>query len=852
MQGVTITSQDTATASVNGRLAGGEEGTTLPLDAALALFRREAAARGLPSARVRSVVSYVRSSMPPAATRAGSPGPADLLPWLLDFRHWAEQAGRGRGERGSALRSRLSNAALFVRVVTEALGVQPDSLRVAGVAPAWHPVLRRLREPADRQALRGFVQLAAEHGVHGPDALPPVAELQSWGGGDPERTEVVARGLAAYQRGRRGGRRGAAGPARPPARAEEYGLQALPFLPLLLSAVATRGGGAPSPDDMGRRGGAWRARELLRLLAPHLEHALVVFEERRLAAHGSTDYLHSAERALSRCVASVARLRVGDGVPMEALAEELGALTLGQFWTRRRHVADADGGEGPRQGVQAEDPDLDGLVPDGDALSAPLLRAVADELAAHSYRASPLVVSAQAERLPVPLYTPSVVQVVRRMYAVARDALRPKLQAAGEAGQHRWRTIEFEQRALVSHMTAVARRRRATGQVDKRLLPLHWGEVVCCGLPALREEALAAEAAWERWQEAGRAGGSERGGRVERRWHRALTAYLVTAVFTAEGLREKNLRGARLGMQVRPDWRRDQRGRVVGIERVVTHFRGDDPTWVRLKQTHDSGGGSSPRMRVREWQWPPGIVDHRLLYRYVTDVRPALARRAGLLGEEADYDPEQDRWALFLSPRPRPRRDGAEAGGGYSRAVLSDLVGRSLFWMARDLLGRPGLPATYREACRRGHPLRGLFGAHVIRSLGATWWGGVRNRWDYAEAYTNDLQPTLHAHYAKIPAWMARAVGTGGPGDPTWWNAVVDVVVTEMDSGLDWDGFWRGFDPARRWDAGAVRAALRRGAGARADSEGAGGVDDVLVPLDGGGRSRAAGHRAGAPSRRAV
>ena len=851
MQGVTTTPQDVTADSFMERPAGGGDVHTLPLDAALELFRREAAVRGLPSARIRSVVSYVRSSVALPDAPAGSPGPSDLLPWLHDVRHWAEQAGRGRGERGSALRSRLSNAALFARVVTEALGLRPDGLRVAGVPPAWHPVLRRLRDPADRQALRGLVLIAAEHDVHRPDALPALAELQGWGRGDPERQEAITRGLAAYQRGRRGGRQGAAGPPRPPARAAEYGLQAVPFLAALLSASAARGG-APTGDAPLGHAGTLRARDLLRQLAPHLDHALVVFEERRLAAHGSTDYLQSAERALSRCVASVARLRVRDGVTMEGLAEELRALTLGHFWTRRRQVADADGGEGDRLGVQPEDPDLDGLVPDGDAQSGTLLRAVADELAAHSYKASPLVVSAQAERLPVPLYTPSVVQVVRRIYAIARDALRPKLLAAGEAGQHRWRTIEFEQRALVSHMTAVARRRRATGQVDKRLLPLHWGEVVCRGLPALRAEALAAEGAWEDWQGAGHAGGSERGGRLERRWHRALTAYLVTAVFTAEGLREKNLRGARLGMQVRPAWRRDLRGRVVGIERVVTHFRGDDPTWVRLKQTHDSGGGSSPRMRVREWQWPPGIVDHRLLFRYVTEVRPALARRAGLLGEEAAYDPEADRWALFLSPRPRPRRDGAQAGGGYSRAVLSDLVGRSLFWMARDLLGRPGLPATYRESCRRGHPLRGLFGAHVIRSLGATWWGGVRNRWDYAEAYTNDLQPTLHAHYAKIPTWMARAVGTGGTDDPTWWSAVVDVVVTEMDSHLDWDGFWRGFDPERRWDAAAVRGVLRAGAEGGSAPGAAGGVGDAPLPLEGGRLPGAPGRRAGAPSRRAV
>ena len=71
---------------------------------------------------------------------------------------------------------------------------------------------------------------------------------------------------------------------------------------------------------------------------------------------------------------------------------------------------------------------------------------------------------------------------------------------------------------------------------------------------------------------------------------------------------------------------------------------------MRLKQTREPGGGSSPRARTREWSWPPGSVDHR------------------------------------------------------------------------------------------------------------------------AEAYTNALQPTRHAFCAKIPTWMARAVGSGGPQDPTFWN----------------------------------------------------------------------------------
>jgi hypothetical protein len=782
-------------------------GATLPLVEAIELFRQVATARALPAARVRAVLSYVRSTADGARAVRGLPIDNDVMPVLAGMRDLAAQVGRTKGERGSAVRSRTSNVALFARLVCEAAGLGADESWVAGLPEGWHPLVERVRDLTARQALRDLIQLAAERGCALPSALPPAVTMVAWGDSDPRLAALVRRGLAAYQIARR---RAAGAPARAPLRSTEYGIQALHFLPALIAAAERRQSVAVTAVAELKFEEMPRARELIERLAPLMGRALVAFEVRRLAAHASADYLQSAERAVSRCIASVARLLVRDGATMDEVAAEVAGLSLVHLWTIRRTVSDTDEGPGLLQLADPGDPDLEGLVPDNRSQTAPLLRAVADEMSAHSYRASPLKVSVQAAELAVPLYTPAVVQAVRRLYAVARDALRPKLISAGEAGIARWQTIEFEQRAMLVHMTALSRRRRATGQVDKRLLPFHWGELVCVGLPALRQRAMAAEARWAEWQVTGGAANSARGLREQAAWHRALTSYVVTAVFSAEGMREKNLRGAQLGAQVRPEWSRDRQGRVVGVERVITQFRGDDPSWVRLKQTHDSGGGLSPRARVREWQWAPGLVDHRLLYRYLSEVRPKMAVRAGLLAEGSAYDVDRDQWALFISSRPCSGRSGGRAHGGFSPGILSDLVGRNLFWIVRDVLKRQGIPSTYREACRNGNPMRGLFGAHVIRSLAATWWGGLRNRWDYAEAYTNDLQPTLHAHYSKIPSWMARAVGTGGPSDPTWWGELVDVMVSEMDSTLDWDGFWREFDPAREWQAEQVRRRLRR------------------------------------------
>ena len=57
---------------------------------------------------------------------------------------------------------------------------------------------------------------------------------------------------------------------------------------------------------------------------------------------------------------------------------------------------------------------------------------------------------------------------------------------------------------------------------------------------------------------------------------------------------------------------------------------------------------------------------------------------------------------------------------------------------------------------------------------------------------------------------MARAVGSGGPQDPTFWNDLLDVIMSEQSSQLDWAGFWDDFDPQASYSASDVRARLAR------------------------------------------
>jgi hypothetical protein len=51
------------------------------------------------------------------------------------------------------------------------------------------------------------------------------------------------------------------------------------------------------------------------------------------------------------------------------------------------------------------------------------------------------------------------------------------------------------------------------------------------------------------------------------------------------------------------------------------------------------------------------------------------------------------------------------------------------------------------ESSERTTEWRFLFGAHSIRTLIATYWGGVREDWAYASFLTNDTETTLRRAY---------------------------------------------------------------------------------------------------------
>ena len=779
----------------------------------------------LPDSRVRVVLSYARVAL---ESLTGAQGEAldryPLAPLLALLVSESEHVRQRRAETGGAARSRKSNVALFVRTIGVHLHLSTHDLALLAMPAAWQSMARALSTVHDRVDLARFQRIAQRMGIDEPARIPAVGAMQRWIGSaedhHDEYRDELASGITAFRKARLRAKDTSLPSCTPPRPEHEYGLRTLPFLAELMTCVTAL---PPAPDgprdtdsavleQLRTRPAEVSARQLLALLTPHLFRSFEAFEQFRLIANNSPDYVYSAERALTRAVASYARLLYAKNPRVEVVASELRALSLTHFWSKQwaARVAASEQPAADASASACADPDLHGLVADSGAVMVPLLRAIYDEMSRQAYRASPLTVNRHAAQEFVPLYTPSQIQGVRRLYAIAKDVVAPKLQTFGDEGRKRWKQIEFEQTSLLSHMSDLSRQRLATGQVDKRLMPMHYAELVCRGLPALRARVLLAERELQVAAALDTSADRLRAARLTTRFHELLTEYMVVAIITAEGLREKNLRGARLGWHILPELACDDRGEAIGIRRLITRFRGDDPAWVRLKQTHEPGGGSSPRARTREWSWPPGIVDHRLLFIYLRDVRTAHAHRAGLLPLHDRIDLRTDTLALFISPRARAVRSEADAGGNFSRGILSDVFGRALFWMARDVLGRPGLPRSYAAACKADSDFRGLFGAHVIRSLGATWWGGLRNRWDFAEAYTNDLQPTLHAFYSKIPTWMARAVGSGGPQDPTFWNDLLDVIMSEQSSQLDWAGFWDSFDPQASYSASDVRARLAR------------------------------------------
>ncbi|WP_396202476.1 hypothetical protein, partial [Gemmatimonas sp.] len=282
---------------------------------------RQRARAPLPDNRVRVVLSYARAAL---ESLTGAQGEAldrqPLLPLLALLVSESEHIQRRRAETGGAARSRKSNVALFVRTIAAHQRLTTHDLALLAMPAAWQPMARALSTVHDRIDLARFQRLAQRMGIDEPARIPAVRDMQRWIGRDDEHRDEhrdeLASGITAFRKARLRSKDTSLPTCAPSRPEHEYGLRTLPFLAELMTCVTAL---PPAPDgprdtdpavleQLRTRPGEVPARQLLAFLTPHLFRSFEAFEQCRLIANNSPDYVYSAERALTRAVASYARL----------------------------------------------------------------------------------------------------------------------------------------------------------------------------------------------------------------------------------------------------------------------------------------------------------------------------------------------------------------------------------------------------------------------------------------------------------------------------------------------------------------------------------------------------------------
>jgi len=314
---------------------------------------------------------------------------------------------------------------------------------------------------------------------------------------------------------------------------------------------------------------------------------------------------------------------------------------------------------------------------------------------------------------------------------------------------------------------------------EKLLKRITYPMAVFLGLPALRKEVLRAEAEWVEVVTRDQCGPeSRRLQYLESRYDDALTRYAVFSVLLADGLRIANYAHARLGLLGREDGMRTHTGpdgstvssytHVLpillpdgnGLVGVETNFYGDDHEDVKLKMDKVVGGSE---FRERPHWLRPGLVDMRLFWKYLTEVRPKRLLKQGLITDVCEYsvtrDVEEWNFALFVSPE-RSELPYAALTGAYAPDTLSAMFGEVLHWVCVDVLGRK-LPAFGSASLTKDYPA--VFRAHSSRLLAGTFLYGVLGRAEEAETFLNDTRETVGERYRVVEASMVHKVGWEHP-----------------------------------------------------------------------------------------
>lgn len=737
--------------------------------------RKAGGFRTIGAAERRVILNDVRNALARAGREAGmsgtDPAALPLTPFLEVLEHFARVDAQEEG------RSRPANRAASVRLFLAVLeGHEPRTRRRAiaeSFLPAWVPLYEAVagleitnpnaRQPRHRRYpgyLYQFQNFVLRHGVDRPEALPSYDQLRVWAEAERAR-KSLDNWLSAYRKGREAMGNPTFLPSLAPSPIGLHrGLRGLD-----LSALLSRVGCITPQEDMS-------VEELVRVLAPQIARAVDYYVEH---AGKSTSWNETVINGASCLVAELVRM---------GMADELPELDLLDLFERRVAVEVVASRKGAIPILRRR------LGTPAGPSTVSLLRRYVDEASRRSFQHSPMQPTTVVPDGEVPIYTTALFnetsalwQVAEFVYGRAEGFPEPGMM---EAKAEEWARIRLEYQLVRQHMKDTNVVRQAEGFKDKHLISITWAQAICVALPQLWRRAYALREAYHMACTKHEDVESRPVRAARARYFKALGRYVLTAVLLEDGLRVANYAGGRVGRNFLPEVERAEDGTWERIVGVRTFFRGYcDEAPLKVRRSEQG------KERRRERSLRPGIVDMELLTDFWLELRPRALVSCGLIPSLEAYDPNQDTFALFVSPC-----STREEHGGYTPARLSKNFGKVLHWMMREVFGRD-VPTWKQLAADKTlrHKWRGLFGAHATRLLIATYWGVVRERWSIARELTNDKIVTLQSFYGVFEGWVAEARARQGIENPDHFNDLVD----RLRGGAIID--WGTFDPERPEEA---------------------------------------------------
>lgn len=295
---------------------------------------------------------------------------------------------------------------------------------------------------------------------------------------------------------------------------------------------------------------------------------------------------------------------------------------------------------------------------------------------------------------------------------------------------------------------------RADREIDKVWLVTHLSLplLMCVGVPWMAHTARRCRAEWLRL----RTGGAPEHllAHAYKRYALALHDYCAVAIIGDDGMRRKNYANARHGRHVTTTY---VDGRLTGVQLRFGVDRRRDPAALKIiERGRRAKRKVGRRVQDHVHDLSPTAVDFELVDWWFREVAPGFSYQRPTPSHRDASATALDGLYLFPSaPRShRFRRQGGE---------LSSRVADAMHAVIRMLHG-DAVPATRAELAR---PQRNACTMHRIRLLLATYWGGVRNDWAYAEHLTADLESTLKEHYSEA---MSSAVTNMLQGRTDHWR----------------------------------------------------------------------------------